>query len=131
MSEKRFSKLESIAADTRGWVRKFGDPKAAKGIIAWGSSFGMLSEWIETHPEYRVFMPEILHPFPLEAFTEWRKGLDETTTVELSYQGQFHRYLSSLTDMNGVRRFARSAGLPMSMRALHELLGLSAAPKEL
>lgn len=130
MSEKRFRKLESIAADTRGWVRTFGDPKAAKGIIAWGSSYGMLSEWIETHPEYRVFMPEILHPFPLEAFTEWRNGLNETTTVELSYQGQFHRYLSSLTDMNGVRSLARSGGLPMSMRELDEMLGLPATRKE-
>lgn len=130
MSEKRFRKLESIAADTRGWVRTFGDAKASKGIIAWGSSYGMLSEWIESHPEYRVFMPEILHPFPLEAFTEWRKGLTDTTTVELSYQGQFHRYLSSLTDMNVVRSLARSGGLPMSMRELGELLGVPATRKE-
>ncbi len=130
MSEKRFKKLEAIAADTRTWVRTFGDPAATKGVIAWGSSYGMLREWIEGHPEYRVFMPEILHPFPLEAFTEWRKGLRETTTVELSYQGQFHRYLSSLTDMNDVRSFARSGGLPMSMRELGEMLGVPATRKE-
>ena len=32
--------------------------------------------------------------------------------------------------MNGVRSFARSGGLPMSMRELDEMLGLSATRKE-
>ncbi|MFN8587012.1 MAG: 2-oxoacid:acceptor oxidoreductase family protein [Candidatus Eisenbacteria bacterium] len=129
MSEKRFRKLEAIARDTRDWVRTLGDPAAKKGIVAWGSSYGMLREWIALHPEYRVFMPEILHPFPLEAFTDWRKGLTDTVSMELSYQGQFHRYLSSLTDMNAVRSLARSGGLPMSMRELAAALGVPSAER--
>jgi len=125
MSEKRFRKLEGIAIDTRDWVRTLGAPDAPRGIVAWGSTYGMLVEWVREHPEYRVFLPEMLHPFPLEALTAWRKGLRETCVVELSFQGQFHQYLSSLTDMTGVRSLARSGGLPMSMR---ELAALLAAP---
>lgn len=125
MSEKRFAKLDGIAADTREWYRTLGDPAAKKGIIAWGSSWGMLQEWVREHPEYRVFLPEILYPFPLDALDRWREGLQETVTVELSFQGQFHLYLSGLTDMSGVRSIARSGGLPMSKRELAALLAAS------
>jgi 2-oxoglutarate ferredoxin oxidoreductase subunit alpha len=126
MSEKRFRKMEAIAMDTRDWVRTFGRPDATRGIVAWGSMYGMLQEWVAEHPEYRVFMPEILHPFPLAAFEAWRVGLEKTSSLELSFQGQFHRYLSSLTDMTQVRSIARSGGLPMSKRELAGLLAASA-----
>ena len=126
MSEKRFRKLESIAADTRTWVRTLGRADAPRGIVAWGSMYGVLQEWAAEHPEYRVFMPEIIHPFPLEAFSAWRKGLKDTSTVELSFQGQLHRYMAGLTDMTAVRSIARSGGLPMSKRELAELLAAPA-----
>ena len=71
-----------------------------------------------------------MHPFTIAAFEAWRKGLAETCVVELSFQGQFHRYLSSLTDMTGVRSIARSGGLPMSMRELGALLATGTAKKE-
>jgi len=122
MSGKRFAKLDGIAVDSRDWFRTLGEAGAPKGIIAWGSTYGVLEEWVRAHPEYRVFLPEILHPFPLEALSRWRDGLRETSVIELSFQGQFHRYLSSLTDMAGVRSLARSGGLPISTRELATLL---------
>jgi 2-oxoglutarate ferredoxin oxidoreductase subunit alpha len=125
MNERRFRKLPAIALDTTDWVRTFGAPDAPHGIIAWGSMYGLLREWVVAHPEYRVFLPEILLPFPLEALAHWRKGLQSTVTLELSHQGQFHRYLSSLTDMSGVRSIARSGGLPMSAPELESLLAHS------
>ena len=127
MSEKRFRKLDAIARDTARWVRTFGDDAAPLGIVAWGSTYGMLCEFVREHPEFRVFCPEILHPFPLEAFTKWRAGLRETSVVELSFQGQFHRYLSSLTDLGGVRSVARSGGLPLSLEELANRLGVMPA----
>jgi 2-oxoglutarate ferredoxin oxidoreductase subunit alpha len=128
MSEKRFSKLDGIAVDTKDWFRTLGKDDAPRGIIAWGSTYGVLQEWVREHPEYRVFLPEMIHPFPLEGLTAWRKGLTDCCVVELSFQGQFHHYLASLTDMTGVRSVARSGGLPMSMRELESLL--AAATKE-
>lgn len=122
MSARRFRKLEAIAIDTKDWIRTLGRDDAPFGIVAWGSTYGMLREWVRSHPDFRVFMPEILHPFPLEAFTEWRHGLRDLTTVELNYQGQFHRYMASLTDMSHVRSLARSGGLPMSRTELDTLL---------
>ena len=129
MSEKRFKKLDAIAEQTKDWVRTFGAPHATKGIIAWGSQYGLLREWVELHPEYRVFLPEILHPFPIAALERWRRGLTSTVLVELSYQGQLHRYLSCLTDMSGVRSASRSGGVPMMMPELARLLESEEAPR--
>lgn len=127
MSERRFRKLPAIALDTKDWFRTLGRDGARRGLVAWGSTYGMLREWVTGHPEYRVFLPEIIHPFPLESFEEWRRGLDEVSVVELSFQGQFHRYLASLTDISGIRSLARSGGLPMSGRELTALLASQAA----
>jgi len=121
MNEKRFRKMHSIADETRSWYRTLGDPNARQGIVSWGSQFGLLKEWAQSHPGLRVFLPEIIHPFPLDAFTEWRQGLDSLSVLELSYQGQFFRHLSSLTDLSGARSVARSGGNPLTSADLQKL----------
>jgi 2-oxoglutarate ferredoxin oxidoreductase subunit alpha len=122
MNEKRFRKMDAIAQETKDWYRTIGASLAPRGIIAWGSQYGVLREWVKLHPEYRVFLPEILHPFPLEALARWREGLLSTVLVELSYQGQLYRYLSGLTDLSDVRCASRSGGLPMMMPELERIL---------
>jgi pyruvate/2-oxoacid:ferredoxin oxidoreductase alpha subunit len=122
MNEKRFRKLAAIGVETRDWYRTLGDPEAPRGIVAWGSAFGLLREWVAAHPDHRIFLPEILHPFPLEAFEAWRRGLSWAAVVELSYQGQFHRYLSGLTDLRGVPSIARSGGTPLTASELDRYL---------
>jgi 2-oxoglutarate ferredoxin oxidoreductase subunit alpha len=122
MNEKRFKKIATIARETGDWYRTLGAPDAPKGIISWGSQYGLLREWVAARPEYRVFLPEILHPFPLEALERWRGGIQSCAVVELSYQGQFHRYLSSIADMRGVASITRSGGVPMSLSELSQLL---------
>lgn len=122
MNEKRFRKMPAIAEETKGWFRTLGQIGARRGLLAWGSQYGLLREWTQVHPEYRVFLPEILHPFPLAAFEEWRRGLESLSVVELSYQGQFHRYLSGLTDLRGARSVTRSGGVPLTTAELERLL---------
>ncbi|HEU4725666.1 MAG TPA: 2-oxoacid:acceptor oxidoreductase family protein [Candidatus Eisenbacteria bacterium] len=122
MNEKRFRKLEAIARDSREWYRTLGAASAPKGIVAWGSAYGLLREWVAARPEYRVFLPEIIHPFPLEAFESWRRGLSSLAVVEMNFQGQFHRYLSSLTDLRDARRVTRSGGTPMTAAELDRYL---------
>lgn len=122
MNEKRFRKLTAIASDTRDWYRTLGETGAPHGIVAWGSEYGLLREWVAAHPEYRVFLPEIIHPFPLEGFEAWRRGLQSLAIVEMNYQGQFHRYLSSLTDLREAKRVTRSGGTPMTAAELDRYL---------
>ena len=123
MNTKRFAKLDAIAQETRDWVRMLGEPDAKRGIVAWGSQYGMLREWLPRHPGYRAFLPEILDPFPLAAFEEWSRGLEYLAIVELSFQGQLHRYLAGLTDLRGAHRIARSGGMPLTWADLSRLLG--------
>ena len=122
MNEKRFKKMPAVAAETKDWFRTLGHPTAPKGIIAWGSMYGLLREWIASRPEYRVFMPEIIHPFPLEGFERWRRGLESLDVLEMSFQGQFYRYLSGLTSLAGARSVTRSGGVPMTLSELAQLL---------
>ncbi|MGE5176567.1 MAG: 2-oxoacid:acceptor oxidoreductase family protein [Hyphomicrobiales bacterium] len=122
MNEKRFRKLGAVVEETRYWFRTLGSDAATRGIVAWGSQFGLLREWVLQHPDTRIFLPEILHPFPLDAFQEWRRGLESLAVVELNFQGQFHKYLSSLTDLSGVKSVARSGGLPLTAAELDGLL---------
>ncbi|MBI5837072.1 MAG: 2-oxoacid:acceptor oxidoreductase family protein [Candidatus Eisenbacteria bacterium] len=122
MSARRFRKVDAIAVETRDWFRTVGRDDAPRGIIAWGSQYGMLRKLVRVHPEYRAFLPEILYPFPLEAFEEWRKGLEWSGVVELSYTSQFFHYLGGLTSMTGVHRVARAGGIPMSLIEFDQLV---------
>jgi 2-oxoglutarate ferredoxin oxidoreductase subunit alpha len=122
MNARRFRKIPALAAATGDWYRVLGHPDAPRGIIAWGSTYGLLQEWVAAHPDTRVFLPEILHPFPIAALEAWRKGLTWTAVVELSFQGQFHQYLRSLTDMSGVPSITRSGGVPLRPSELARLL---------
>ncbi len=95
---------------------------ARRGIIGWGSSFGLLREWVEAHPDYRVFLPEALFPFPVAALEEWRRGLTWLGVLELSYRGQLRRYLAGLTDLTGAKGLTRSGGVPLSGPELSRLV---------
>jgi 2-oxoglutarate ferredoxin oxidoreductase subunit alpha len=123
MNEKRFAKMAQIASETRDWFTTMGDPTAPFGVVAWGSTAGVLREWIACHPAYRAFLPEIIEPFPLASFEEWRRGLSELTIVEVSYQGQLFRALSGLTSLTGAKSAARSGGLPLTLAELSRMLG--------
>jgi 2-oxoglutarate/2-oxoacid ferredoxin oxidoreductase subunit alpha len=122
MNRKRFQKLDAIAAETREWFRVLGRAGAAKGIVAWGSQYGLLEEWVGRHDEFRVFLPEILHPFPLEAFEAWRENLASLAVLEMSYQGQLYRHLAGLTNLGGARSVTRSGGMPLQIGELERLL---------
>jgi 2-oxoglutarate ferredoxin oxidoreductase subunit alpha len=122
MNAKRFRKLPALHEETKDWVRTLGREDATRGLIVWGSTWGLMREWVAQHPEYRVFAPEILYPFPIEALESWRRGLTWTAVVELSYQGQLHHFLRGLTDMSGVHRLARSGGVPLRPSELARLI---------
>jgi dihydroorotase len=77
---------------------------------------------IPVFPFYRAFLPEILFPYPLAAFEEWRRGLEWLAVVELSYRGQLRRFLSGLTDMDDTIGLTRSGGVPLSGPELDQLV---------
>jgi pyruvate/2-oxoacid:ferredoxin oxidoreductase alpha subunit len=122
MNAKRFHKLDAVAQATADWYRVLGDGRAPLGIIAWGSQHGLLREWVHDHPGYSAFLPEILHPFPIAALKEWMAARQWTCVLELSFQGQFHRYLGGMLDLAGVPSLKRSGGVPLGRLELERML---------
>jgi 2-oxoglutarate ferredoxin oxidoreductase subunit alpha len=122
MNARRFRKLEAVARETKDWYRVLGHPDAPLGIVAWGSQYGLLREWVGEHPEYQAFLPEILHPFPIEALRTWLDDRQWTAVLELSFQGQFHRHLGSLLDLEGVPSMRRSGGVPLGRAELERMI---------
>ena len=70
----------------------------------------------------RAFLPEMLHPFPLEAFEAWRKKLASLAVLEMSYQGQLYRHLAGITNLGDARSVTRSGGMPLQLGELERLL---------
>jgi 2-oxoglutarate ferredoxin oxidoreductase subunit alpha len=122
MNAKRFAKLAALAAETADWYRTIGREDATRGILAWGSSIGVLEEWLAGNPDYRVFLPEIIHPFPVAGLQEWRRGLTSLVVLEMNFQGQLYQYLTNLTDMRGVRSLTRSGGVPFTPGELDRMI---------
>lgn len=122
MNDRRFSRMDGIAAATAGWYRVMGASNAPLGLIAWGSTYGLLREFVAAHPEFTVFMPEILHPLPMEALQDWISHREWSAAVELSYQGQFHRHLVGHLGFDVLASIRRSGGVPLSMRELERRL---------
>ncbi|MDP8245615.1 MAG: 2-oxoacid:acceptor oxidoreductase subunit alpha [Candidatus Hinthialibacter antarcticus] len=112
MNEKRFKKLEGVLKDF-SLIHHCGDSKSEIGLIGWGSSRGAIEEAIESADILGLavegFVPEMIHPLPLEDLNAFIQTKRLVLTVELSFQGQFYRYLKSLVDdPNKLHCFARS-----------------------
>ena len=122
MNAKRFHKLDAVAQATADWYRVLGDTRAPLGIIAWGSQHGLLREWVRDHPAYTAFLPEILHPFPIAALRAWLAERQWACVLELSFQGQFHRYLGGMLDLAQVPSIKRSGGVPLGRLELERML---------
>jgi len=116
MNAKRWRKLEAIAKKYGHLFTRFGPEKPDLGILCWGSSTGVVREAVDrlTAQGVRVaaFSPRILMPLPAEAIQAFIDDAKQLLVIELSFVGQFAKYLRSELDLprNRTRVFARSGG---------------------
>jgi 2-oxoglutarate ferredoxin oxidoreductase subunit alpha len=139
MNAKRYRKLEAIAKKYPLFYR-FGPENPDLGILCWGSSTGVVREAVDrlTARGYRVaaFSPRILMPLPVAEIQKFVDAAKNVLVVELSFAGQFHKYLRSETDlpMGRTTVYARSGGKNLTvtevMEKALEALGVQAAAKE-
>ena len=120
LHEKRWRKLLPLC--TRDdLVAVFGDEAARKGILTWGSSAQVVRDTVRSlrlEDEIKVCVPELIHPLPdeVEMFVE---SVEQLLVVEMSYSGQFFRYLRSRIDLpKGTEVYCRPGGRPFSRREL-------------
>ena len=92
MTEKRFRKLASAAADFPR-VETLGDADAELGIVSWGSTLGAVREATERARAQGVkilsFYPRVLYPLPDGYLAEQLKRVKRLIVPEVNSQGQF------------------------------------------
>jgi 2-oxoglutarate/2-oxoacid ferredoxin oxidoreductase subunit alpha len=124
MNAKRWRKLEAIANKYELFT-KFGPDNPDLGILCWGSSTGVVREAIDRLTargvRVAVFAPRILMPLPKRAIQQFIDSAKELLVIELSFAGQFYRYLRSELDLpKNTRVFARSGGKNLTVSEVME-----------
>lgn len=125
MNEKRFKKNTYIAEEL-DFVRFYGPEDAEVGIIGWGSSKGAIKEAVlrlnaEGYP-VSAAIPQIIFPFAQEKMEHYLQPLRTVIIAELSYAGQFYKYLKGFMRFGDrkLKPYARSGGAPFSVEEIYQ-----------
>lgn len=132
MNAKRFRKLEPLKKRADLFEVQ-GNPNAALGLIAWGSTAGVAREAVqlakaEGH-DVKLLVPYLLYPIAEQVYANFFESLKHGLIVELSHQGQLYRILRMFTEVpKGVRSFTRDGANPFQpielVKKLVDLKGL-------
>lgn len=126
MTEKRYRKYKYIV-NKYSFVRRYGDENAEVGVLAWGSTKGVVKEAVarlrdEGH-KVGAMIPQLLHPFPKEAFDQFLDGKKKLVVAELSFRGQFLQFIRSRCEIEAeICHIARPGGKPFSVREIYDAL---------
>lgn len=118
MNEKRIRKLNPLKS-RRDLFDVYGDPKAAVGVIAWGSIAGIaraaLKRAEESGIHAKLLVPRLLYPVAQQVYEEFFASVRSGFIVEQSHQGQLYRLLRMFVEVpRGVESFARSGSNPFT-----------------
>jgi len=118
MTAKRFDKLKALPDKYRP-VEIDGKKKAKAdvGIIAWGSSIGVVREAITTlradGVQVKGFYPKLIWPMQVAQFEAFAKTCKTVLVVEVNHQGQLAQLIRVATMLNPVSQ-AVCGGLPFT-----------------
>ncbi|MCP4547386.1 MAG: 2-oxoacid:acceptor oxidoreductase subunit alpha [bacterium] len=125
-TERRYSKYEHIV-EKYSFVREYGDKDAEVGILGWGSSKGVIKETVmrlrEQGHKVAAMIPQLLHPFPQEAFNKFLSGKKTLVVIELSARGQFLQFVKARCDIPAkIVHYSRPGGKPFTVREVKDTL---------
>lgn len=114
---KRFNKLNTVK-DTCKPTEVDGDGDADLGIIAWGSTIGVVREAVQRMRDdglkVKGFYPKLMWPMPVEQYEDFAKSCGGKILVpEVNYQGQLAHFIRSETTIKPIS-YAISEGMPFS-----------------
>lgn len=118
MQAKRFNKLKTVVADfPPAEVDGDNGEMADVGLIAWGSTIGVVREAIERlHAQgikVKGFYPKLLWPMPVEQFEAFGAGCRRLLVTEVNYQGQLAHFMRSETKLRP-ESYTICGGLPFT-----------------
>jgi 2-oxoglutarate/2-oxoacid ferredoxin oxidoreductase subunit alpha len=125
MTDKRWRKFEQIKDEFR-FERFYGPMNANLGVIAWGSTKGAVKEAVNKANSMGIsvgaLVPQLIYPFLLEPFNEFMKTKKRVIIPEMSYSGQFKRYLRGFIRFGdyGVKDVAypKAGGAPFTVEEI-------------
>lgn len=123
MNQKRFRKLRAAAFETAEWFTIHGPMDAPNALIAWGSTAAAAHDYIATRNDTCLFVPHIVHPFPVAGLQRFLKGRRSVVLVEMNYQGQLHQHLRGIGAINDwVKSLRRSGGQPFQAEEIAAMM---------
>ncbi|MDD3716625.1 MAG: 2-oxoacid:acceptor oxidoreductase subunit alpha [Candidatus Marinimicrobia bacterium] len=125
MTEKRWKKFEQIKEEFR-FERFYGPLDAQLGVIAWGSTKGAVKEAVNKANAMGIavgaLIPQLIYPFLLDPFNEFMKSKKRVIIPEMSFSGQFKRYLRGFIRFGdyGVKdvAYAKAGGSPFTVEEI-------------
>jgi len=116
MQAKRFNKLQTVVNDMP-LAEIDGEGDAEMGIIAWGSTIGVVREAIQRLNaegiKVKGFYPKLLHPLPVEQFEAFGKGCKRILLPEVNYLGQLAHFVRAETTLQP-ESYTICGGLPFT-----------------
>lgn len=116
MQAKRFGKLDGVVNDFAP-VEVDGEGEADLGIIAWGSTIGVVRETIARLREegYSVkgFYPKLMWPMPVDQYEAFGATCRKVMVAEVNFLGQLAHFIRAETTLRPVS-YTICGGLPFT-----------------
>lgn len=120
MHAKRFDKIRPLA-DAYGPIEVDGEGEAEVGIIAWGSTIGVVREAIQRLREagrrVKGFYPKLLWPMPVAQYEAFAATCAKVLVPEVNYQGQLGHFIRAETSIRPIP-YTLCGGLPFTPRMI-------------
>lgn len=117
MHRKRFDKLKPIPDRYKPMELDGVDGEADVGIIAWGSTIGVIREAVArlTAEGLRVkaAYPKLMWPMPVAQYEAFATGCKQILVPEVNFQGQLSHFLRAETSLKPIP-FTICGGLPFT-----------------
>ena len=122
MNQKRLNKFNVMVADQLDPIQS-GSSNATDLIISWGSTYGIISEVIESHPEKDWTHWHFIQVFPLpQSLGDALTNAKSITVIENNATGQLANLIQQTYGIKVTRRINKSTGEPFHVDELETLL---------
>jgi len=122
MNEKRMKKKINILED---YIQPelVGDKNYKNLVVGWGSTFGVLSEFVNTNKDLDTSFLNIKQLFPLdESLKDYFSKAEKVVVVENNYTGQLAGLLKLELDIKVDQKVLKYSGEPFSIEELNTKL---------
>lgn len=116
MQAKRFRKLKGVVDDFPP-AQVDGEGRAQVGVIAWGSTIGVVREALQrlraAGIRVKGFYPKLLWPLPVEQFEQFGATCSRLLLPEVNFQGQLAHFVRAETSLRP-ESYTLCRGLPFT-----------------